>query len=500
MISTKLTPIHAVIAGILAWVIPAYGQPASTATAGTPAKSDHARSAMIDRATPTPADPYPRAAAGWGPDAGHGLMVSRWAENWPELRATGKASPFKAVPLERDAFLTLSAEARLRYDTFDNGQLIRNNNYQQGHFRGILGSDLRLNPNLRLYGELGTGQVAGRRHTATANFQNDTSLQQLFLDVRGHLGPPLVGAMVGRQEFADGPRQLVSVSDGPNLHRTWNGTRLYVHGRRLRLGAFDLRVTRLGRGAFDEKINRAEHLRGINASLVVSADGGANVYLDPFWIQSENPNFRSGGRIGRDRRDTYGARLWGRQGALRFDWTLVRQTGESLGRDIDAWGLFAVQSLALSDKGWKPRLTAHADVATGGRAQGTGTAKGFNPLYASSSYLGEGQFLSLSNLLLVAPGISVAPTAATTLSVEYGSARRLRETDAAYAGGLRAYAGTQNVSGHEIGGMLRVVWTWTATKHLTLSLNHERLTAGDVLRRARLPSGSYGYVGATFRY
>lgn len=484
MISNQLTLGSVALAGILAWIIPAYGE--ATTTTG--------------RTAPIPADPYPFAAAGWGPEAGHGLMVSRWVEDWTGLRVTGKAPPLKAVPLGHDASLTLSTEARLRSDMFRNGQLVRGNDYDQAHFRGIVGADMRFNSHFRLYGELGTGQVVGRRDVATANFQNDASLQQLFLDVRGHLGPTLVGVIVGRQEFADGPRQLISASDGPNLHRTWNGTRFYVHGRRLRLGVFDLRVTRLGRDSFDERINHAERLQGINVSLIFSSDRGPNLYLDPFWFHREMPTFRSGGRIGHDQRDTYGARLWGRKGALRFDWTLARQTGETLGRDIDAWGLFAVQSVALTDKGWKPRVTAHVDIATGSGAYGNGALTGFNPLYASSNYLGEGQFLSLSNLLLVAPGISASPTATTTLAIEYGFARRLRESDAAYAGGMRAYADTHDVSGHEIGGLLRVAWTWSATKHLTLSLNYEHMAAGDVLRRARLPSGSYGYAGATFRY
>jgi len=65
---------------------------------------------------------------------------------------------------------------------------------------------------------------------------------------------------------------------------------------------------------------------------------------------------------------------------------------------------------------------------------------------------------------------------------------------------MRAYAGTQNVPGHEVGGLLRVAWSWSATEHPTLFFNYEHLAAGDVLIRARLPSGSYGYVGATFRY
>ena len=86
------------------------------------------------------------------------------------------------------------------------------------------------------------------------------------------------------------------------------------------------------------------------------------------------------------------------------------------------------------------------------------------------------------------------------ISIEYGFARRLTENDAAYAGGMRAYPGTQNVQGHEIGGLLRIAGNWSVTENLTLSLDYEHLAAGEVLKHAQLPSGSYCYVGATLRF
>lgn len=496
MVSNPLRRFGASAFCLLAWLGPAAGQAAQLQQ---PASPKCEGTEVPGRDAPTPADPYPLNAAGWGPEAGKGLLVSRWAEDWTGTRAAGNAPPFKAMPLGGAASLTLSAEARLRYDAYDNGQSTRDNDYRQALFRGVLGADLRLDPRLRLYAEVATGRVAGRRDAAGANFQNQASLQQLFVDVRGASGAAVLGAMLGRQEFADGPRQLISLSDGPNMHRTWNGARLYAHGEGLRLGAFAFRATRLERGAFDEQINGAERLGGLNGSVPLSPGGGPNTYLDPFWMRSENPSFRSGGKTGIDRRDTQGARLWGRHGNLRFDWTLAHQGGQFMQRDIDAWGLFAVHSLALSEHAWKPRLTGHVDIASGG-AYGHGTLTGFNQLYASSNYLGEGQFLSLSNLLMVAPGIAVTPTGKTNLSIEYGFARRLREADAAYAGGMRAYAGTQNVPGHRIGGLLRIVGSWSASERLSLFVNVEHLAAGDVLTRARLPSGSYAYVGATYRY
>lgn len=489
--------IGASLIGMLVWANKANGEAVSQVTPFKYAAAEGKGTGTPGTGLPTPTDPYPLNAAGWGPEAGNGLYFSRWAEDWTGMRGAGNAPPFKAIPLGSESSLTLSAEARLRYESYDNAPPMGRDEIQQGLFRGIFGADLRFNSNLRVYGEIGTGQVADRRSEATGNFQNDASLQQLFMDVRGYVNSTLMGVMAGRQEFADGPRQLISLSDGPNMHRTWNGLRFYTHGDRFRLGAFDLRATRLEGGLFDEEIDRDERLQGLIGSLVISPD--QNLYLDPFWIHSENPNFGSADHMGFDNRNTYGVRLWGRRGGLRIDWTLARQTGESIDRDVDAWGLFAVQSLALSEKGWKPRLTTRIDIASGGSG-GSATQEGFNQLYASSNYLGEGRFLSLSNLLLIAPGISVSPTPTINISLEYGFARRLTEHDAAYAGGMRAYPGTQNVRGHEIGGLLRIAGNWSVTENLTLSCDFEHLAAGDVLKRAQLPSGSYGYVGATFRF
>jgi hypothetical protein len=350
---------------------------------------------------------------------------------------------------------------------------------------------------------MATGQVGGHRGAVGPNFQNDASLQQLFVDARGHVGAALLGVMIGRQEFADGPRQLVSVSDGPNVHRTWNGVRLYAHGRRLRVGAFALQATRQARGVFDEGIERAERLRGINASFVVARDrDGAtvdNLYLDPFWMHAEHPALQAGGTAGPDARHTFGARLWGQRRAVAVDWTLAVQRGRHQERAVDAWGLFAVQSLALSHTGWRPRLGLRFDLASGGAAA-TGTLAEFHPLYASSAYLGEGQFLGLANLVMLAPGLTISPTPRTALAVEYGLARRFARDEAVRAGGMRTYAHTHDVDGGDIGGLLRVTATRSVGAHLTFFLTHEHLGAGDVLDCARVPSGSYSHVGATVRY
>jgi hypothetical protein len=451
--------------------------------------------------SPVAADPYPLAAAGWGPELGDGRMASRWAEDWSGMDAARRPHALKALPLGDTGMFTVSAELRYHFVATDNAGLVRGVDTRQGQFRGVIGADLRLSPRLRFYGELGTGQVDRDGATAAANFRNAIALQQLFVDVRGTAGIFLVGAMLGRQEFADGPRQLVSLADGASLHRSWNGLRLYAHSPRFRIGAFDLRATRLASGGFDDGIQPDTILRGLAGSVVVSRGDGANSYLDPFWFRTGLPGFQFGSEAGTDRRDTFGLRLWGRKGAFRWDWTAARQRGQSLaGRRIDAWGVFAVQSLALSEAGWKPKLTSRIDLASGGGLGDDGRLHNFHPLYASSGYLGESRFLGLSNLWLVTPGIALAPSAGTTLSFEYGRARRLDANDAAYAGGLRAYAGTGAAAGRHIGNLMRLSGTWSPSTRLILNLNLEHLAAGHLLRQAGFGSGRYAQLGATYRY
>lgn len=459
---------------------------------GTPAPGQSA---------PTPADPYPLMAAGWGPELGNGLMASRWAEDWSGVADAGHAAPGKAAAMGNAGHLTLGGEIRLRTVASDNAQLVAGRDVRQNQLRAVVGAHWIPGPHVRAYAELGAGRVDDGQAVAPANFQNDAALQQIFVDLRASPGDVMFGAMFGRQEFSDGPRQLISLSDGPNLHRTWNGVRLYGHGPRMRLGAFDFKATRLGGGALDETVNSGERLRGLTGSFIVTPGHGPNTYLDPFWYRTDNNAYRVAGVPGMDHRDTYGARLWGRAGQFRFDWTAARQTGDTVnGRPVDAWALFTVQSLALSESGWKPRLTSHVDVASGGGAFDGRSVRDFNPLYASSNYLGEGQFLGLTNLMIVAPGIAVAPTHKTSVTLEYGYARRLDEKDAIYAGGGCVYGGTERTSGHYIGGLARLTGTWSANRYLSFRLNVEHLRAGGALQRAGFTSGTYAYLDATVRY
>jgi hypothetical protein len=325
-------------------------------------------------------------------------------------------------------------------------------------------------------------------------------LQQLFVELRGKLGSTLLGGMLGRQEFSDGPRQLMSLQNGPNLRRTWNGLRLYAHDENWRVGLFHFRGTLFEQDAFDERVDEDLRLQGVNASFVLAEGQKASkLFLDPFWYHTEDPRFPVGGVRGRDVRDTFGLRLWGKRGPWGLDWTLTHQLGEFGTRDVEAWAAFAAQMLRLSSASWKPSLGLRIDAASGGGSFGSGTLRAFNPLFPSKGYIAQGNFLAASNLLMFTPSFSIHPSDALDLRLSYGFVRRLDEQDAVYSGLMRPYAGTQNVSGHEVGGLARFGARWHATANFLLKLELEHLERGTVLERAGQPSGSLVRVELEFR-
>jgi hypothetical protein len=447
-----------------------------------------------------PNDPYPLAAAGWGAPVGPERFMVRWVEDWSRLKA--QAPALKAIPLGEQVSLSLSGEFRDRNEFYGNFNLTKSDNFSQALFRGIVGADLRVGEHIRFYGELGAARLTGHRFAAIPLFKNDIALQQAFGEARTMVGSSLIGVMAGRQEFADGPRQLLSVGDGASLHRTWNGVRAYLHAPRVRLGAFAFDLTEPQPGAFDDHATTAERLAGANASLLL-ADGPGNQdsFLDFYYYHSRNDRMRWGPTLGQDRRDTFALRYWGQHGPVTYDLMAVRQSGSYEDRSVRAWGVFGIANVLLGESGWRPRIGGHVDIASGGGAfDSTGTLRSFNQLYANSAHLSEGLLLSSTNLAVISPALMLAPSKRVNITSELSFIRRLDQRDAVYAGLERAYAGTAQVRGHDVGKLARITAIWNATSNIVVMANAERLFGGQVFRSAGRSSTNFGMLSFQYRY
>ena len=453
-------------------------------------------------------DPYPIQAAGWGTASGN-IFASRWVEDWRALKAAGKAPPLKAIPIiGDDIYLTLNGEFRLRSHSYDNGLAKPGNDYHEFTDRAELGADLHIGEHFRVYGELDHGDTDGvgspSVNALVGVYKNRISLNQIFGEARDEIGNVLIGAIGGRFEFNDGPKQLISLNNGPNVRLTWNGAQVYMHTDRFRVGLFSGKPTLENFYGFDEIVNPAIKLQAVTVGVAVTKPtANSNLFFDPAYYNLRNDTGRAGASVGFDRRDTYGARLWGKNGRWVFDWMAYRQTGDHLGRSIEAWMASFDQNYALSTTGWKPRVGLRIDLASGGNAYNkTGTIHDFNPIYQGTSYLSEGHLIGYSNLVMISPNVSIAPLKTVRIDAEYDAVRKMDKNDAFYEFGQPPipYAGTQNIRSRDVGGYGRLVVNWNVTPNINLLVEGDHLSAGKVLTRAKLGSANYGMLSLDFRY
>lgn len=457
---------------------------------------------------PAIATNYPAPAAGLGPRAGR-YFQSRWAEDWSGLRERPLDAPqnpldaLKFVPMAHDGavYLTLSGENRVRLNYVTDPGLRRGRDQDQFLVRTAIGADVHLGRHARVFGEINSAQVFGANPLAiTPNQRNALFVQQLFAEASGQVGAALVGVRIGRQEFMDGPPLLINVRPAPDIYSVLDGVRVSVNGQRARATLFSFDTVRLGLHAFDDPTNYDEGVDGITTSFVVPAFGAAKLFVDPFAFRYHKKAQRWGTTVGRERRDFFGARVWGTIGDGSIDVTALGQRGSFAGRKIDAAAVFANVGYLLDKGALHPRIGLHVDLTTGGGAYGTGTLRDFGFFYAPGPYFSHGVFFAPTNLQTFAPNLRITPGKRLTLTSEVEWLRRTSATDAVYTAQGAAYAGTQRVAGHAIGTLLRLELGWELGRHMTGALRAEHLAAGKALTRARF--GDTNYLGAetTFRF
>lgn len=481
---------------------PPAGQAQAPATPTT--ATEAADTAVATTRTPAPSG-YPLAAQGWGGRTGPETWMSRWVEDWrPQAtagRAPGRFDGLKYIPLNDagDVYLTLSTEHRFRTNYLDNPGLRAGSSQQQWMYRGFLGADLHLGERVRAYAELAHGTLDGRNTTRPVSQHNDLTLQQAFVDVTGQWGNAETGVRIGRQDFSDGPIPLVSVRENPNIHFRLDGVRAWAIAPTRRINVFEYRYVDEQPGVFGEGTEQRKRFRGAVAGFRL--DGAlSGLYLEPFWYGARDDDRRWGTTVGREERDFLGMRLWGTRGAMTMDASVVHQSGDFDGRDIRAFAAFSNLRWALSDTGMKPALGLHADISSGGGAYGDGTLRNASFLFGTVPYFSFASFVGGTNLIDVAPTFQFAPTANTTVALEWEWLWRHRADDAVYSGGGTPYAGTELVDGRRIGHLLRLNSTWRLSRYWSLTGRAERLFAGPVLEAAGYGDATFVGAWATFRF
>src|ERR1700730_9463976 len=278
-------------------------------------------------------------------------QLRRFDEDWSVLRGVdlGATGDFwdrlKFVPLTRDesVWLSLGGQVReraeyYRHYLFGASTPDDTDAYLLSRFR--LSADLHITPYVRLFAEgkaafsLDRNLEGGR----TNGYVDEIDLQKGFADILIPLGEQEnVTLRGGRQELLFGAQRLVGVSDFTNVRRTFDGVQGIIRIKDWTISPFWAELVVVDKYKFNESTAN-------NQLFAISSTGPLHslpVNLDLYWLGANNAAVTINGTSGRERRQTLGARTWGKIGQTHLDFE-VEGSGQfgTVGRRDVAAGIF----------------------------------------------------------------------------------------------------------------------------------------------------------------
>ena len=226
----------------------------------------------------------------------------------------------------------------------------------------------------------------------------------------------------------------------------------------------------------------------------------SNLSLTGLYINNYNAKAAIGSTTGPDHRYTYGARLQGRLGRFTIDWMGYRQTGDHIGRPVEAYLTSLGTTAKFNPWGVPVDLGFRFDLATGGGGQQkTGKLTLFDPIYTDKGIYGESELFSYQNIKVFAPNASIRITPKIRVNLEYDFVYRQNTSDAFYTP-TKAYANTQKFAGAYAGGQIRFNTYLDVTRNIFLRLEADKFTVGDFLHQAGFHNSFVIMPDITFRY
>ena len=423
----------------------------------------------------------------------------RFDEDWRPLCDAARRSewldPIKCLRIAPGLALTFGGELRERIEVFDNpGFGVKQRSDHVLLHRVLLHADLRLDDTVRAFVQLGALNQNGREGPRAATDVDRFDLMQGFIDLSVPVGDGRATLRGGRQELSFGSQRLVSVRDGPNLRRTFDGGRGFWAGGLFRVDALYVRPVLVGAGVFDDRANRSEALWGMYGTGPVIGPLHADLYY--LGYERSAAKFASG--VGDERRHSFGLRLFGTDHAVDWDVEGVYQIGRFGTHDVEAWTVASDIGITLDAMPGKLRLGLKADVASGNR--GGRTLGTFNALYPKLPYFSEAGLIAPANIIDLHPTarIGLAPT--VRASVEWNWLWRETTRDAVYAPPLSAIPGTASRGGRFTGQQAIAGIEWQTSPQVTIATQYVHFFPGGGLRSVNGRSVDFVFASASYRF
>lgn len=399
-------------------------------------------------------------------------------------RRTDLWDPLKYVSLNESGswYLTLGGEARERYEYFNHpswGEDPQDHGYLLQRY--FLHGDLHAGEHVRLFGQLQSSMEEGRKGGPRPADEDELDLHQAFLDLKFTVGED--GSFVlrtGRQELAYGSQRLISVREGPNVRRSFDGFRAMVRTGDVRVDGFAARPAETNRYLFDDGPDNAQAIWGSYAVLPFPLLAGGKLDLYYIGLFRRTAGFDQG--AARETRHSAGARLWRSGVPLDYNFEFLYQWGSFGNGDIRAW-------TAASDTGWtvatlplRPRFALKADIASGDEDPADPDLQTFNPLFPKGAYFSEAGLVGPANFIDLDPSLGLQLTDRVTLLLDWDFFWRESSRDGLYNNAVVLVRSGKASGARYIGSMPQAQLFWDIDRHLTFAAIYGHFFAGRFLR------------------
>jgi hypothetical protein len=406
----------------------------------------------------------------------------------PECR-TEPLDRLKYIPLRRegeDYYLSFGAFVRER------GEYISNPNWGSGPpgnaypmQRYYLHTDLHLGDRFRFFGELGSSIETGKNGGPRAGLDvEDLYVHQGFFDIGvWQSGKNSVTLRAGRQEMSFGDKYLISVRDGRNIRRSFDGLRLTALVGEWTVDAFAVRPTLENSGFFEDPPDHTSSFWGVYAVRPFRILPGGKVDLYYMGLDQRNVVF-IGRSAGREQRETVGARLWGTTGHFDYSHELTFQWGSFQADDIRAWAVTTEVGYTAESVPLRPRFGIRENAFSGNHNPSGGTVGTFNSLYQTGPYFSYAELFGNRNLLVLQPSTELHLGKKISVTPNFASYWRESTQDGLYSASGGIVVSGQTSNARYVGSHAAVQLQWKATRHVTLFTEYLHFFPAEFLKQA----------------